>query len=316
MFPRFLLVGLTLISISACHQGHRVAAGNQEALTTIKPVILERSVSNFSRVEVLGQLNVILQNCPKSRVTLKGAPVDVAQVQLAPSHQAIRVSLGAGYPTQGPVTATICTPYINAFSYKGNGVVKAVKLRSAGLALTIDNPGSTKIDGTLYLSSLKVYGSSPVEINGITTQALKIYLYGQPHIKLGGVINLCHLNVAGNASISMYWLKSDYLTVRAKGNAFVQLAGIANVLDAELRGNAKLSASFLRAKRTFIKTYNHAQAQISTLDRQHTKASDASDIYFYKIPEMRTDFMAYNGAVLDMRDMDAYSRRDYDRYNR
>ncbi len=34
---------------------------------------------------------------------------------------------------------------------------------------------------------------------------------------------------------------------------------------------------------------------------QHSLARDKSDIYYHNLPDMRTDFMAKNAAVLDMR---------------
>ena len=65
-----------------------------------------------------------------------------------------------------------------------------------------------------------------------------------------------------------------------------------------------------------MKTHDKSIAAIASLDRQHTLANDQSDIYFYAIPQMKTDLMDCNGSVLDMRAWNAYSLRKYDNYNK
>ena len=101
--------------------------------------------------------------------------------------------------------------------------------------------------------------------------------------------------------LSLYWVKSRELTIRARGKSFIQLAGVVDKLDVELWGQAHFGGRYLRAMRSFVKTHNQSVAEISAVKRQHTLASDTSDIHFYNIPTMKADFMANNGAVLDMR---------------
>lgn len=321
MLLRTILIVCIILSSTACHHHRRVGSHVMPStlmpVMKMRPVTIERGVQPFNYLRVLGRMNVLLKTgCAHPQILLKGNARDVQQVFVLQKNQAVTVTLGSGYPHFGPVSAIICTRYLNGFEYRGGGVVKAPQLRSAALDLTIDNAGPTEINGTIFLRTLKAYGSSNIVINGLTTQKLKVYTKGQPHIKLTGIIKLCDLDMLGDGYLSMYWVQSNYLTLRARGKSFMQLAGVANVLNAELWGNAKLNASFLRAKRVFVKTHDRSLAQITALERQHTKATDSSDIYFYKIPEMKTDFMAYNGAVLDMREFDAYVRHDYDRYNK
>ena len=87
-------------------------------------------------------------------------------------------------------------------------------------------------------------------------------------------------------------------------------------MEVELWNHADFNGRYLRASRAFVKTHDNSVAKISAVRRQHTLASDASDIYFYNLPEMRTDFMAYDGAVLDMRDWNLLCEQEYTIYNK
>ncbi|MDP1614549.1 MAG: hypothetical protein Q8L68_01995, partial [Methylococcales bacterium] len=70
-------------------------------------------------------------------------------------------------------------------------------------------------------------------------------------------------------------------------------------------------------KESFVKTHDHAIAEVTTLKHQHSLASDASDIYFYKVPKTKADFMAFNGSVLDMHEWAQDGRFDpYNSYNK
>ena len=103
--------------------------------------------------------------------------------------------------------------------------------------------------------------------------------------------------------------------MRERGNAFVQLAGIADRLDVELWGNARFRGRYLRANTLFVKTHDSSLAEVSAVKRQHTLASGSSDIHFYNIPQLKTDLMAFNGAVLDMRDWNNPWTQEYNQYN-
>ena len=116
--------------------------------------------------------------------------------------------------------------------------------------------------------------------------------------------------------LSMYWIKSKMLIVRGRGAAFIQLAGVADRLDVELWGKAQFHGRYLRANNAFVKTHNQSLAEIAAVNKQHTLASDNSDIHFFNIPSMKTDFMAFNGAVLDMRDWNMPLMQEYNQYNK
>jgi len=182
--------------------------------------------------------------------------------------------------------------------------------------LVIDNQGSTTLKGTLGVRKLQLSGAGAVEINGINSPALQVKLTGKSHVKLGGFANLSSLDLNNDSWVSMYWVKSKALTIRGHGRTFIQLAGIAEHLDVELWDNAHFNGRYLRAERSFVKTHGKSVAEIAAVKRQHTLATDTSDILFYNIPVMKADFMAYNGAVLDMRDLSQPFIQEYDQYNK
>lgn len=271
----------------------------------------------FNQVVVEGNINVSLHTgYSRPQVILHGEIRDLAQVKVSVRDNTLIIHLGKGYPQCGPVLAEIRGHYLNSFSYRGVGTVTGNHLRSGLLDLSIDNPGRTTLGGTIFLRKLKVSGGGYTQISGIKSPYLQLSITGKSRVQLAGVMNITSLNLAGGSWLGMYWVKSKMLTIRAKDKTFIQLAGVVDKLDVELWSVARFNGRYLRAKRAFVKTHDKAIAEVSAINRQHTLATDASDIYFYNIPNMKTDFMAYDGSVLDMRDWDLYAMRDYDRYNK
>lgn len=280
-------------------------------------IIQTRSVMAFNHIVVGGRLDVTLHTgYSKPQVILHGDPRDLAQVATVVKNNTLLVSLNAGYPKFGAVLADIHGRYLNSFVYHGVGTIKGQRLHTGLLDVSITNIGRTTLAGAINLRRLEVNGSGYTEIVGIKSQNLQLSMSGKPHVKLVGLASLSSLNLIGDGSLGLYWVKSDLLTIRARGKTFIQLAGMANKLDLELWGTARFNGRYLRVKRLFAKTHDKSVAEITALERQHTLATDSSDIRFYEIPDMKADFMAYNGAVLDMRDWNTVFMEEYTRYNK
>lgn len=276
-----------------------------------------RSMPVFNQVLILGRMDVNLHTGYRQpQVVLHGDPRDLAQLTTLVKDNSLRVSLTPGYPKFGLVSVDIRGRYLNSLTYAGTGQIRGAQLNTGLLDVFITNTGQTRLGGHINLRKLDVNGSGYTEISGIKSQNLQISMSGKPHVKLVGTVRLSNLNLNGNGSLGLYWVKSDLLTIRARGKTFIQLGGVANKLDLELWGNSQFNGRYLRVKRLFAKTHDKSIAEISALDRQHTLATDASDIRFYEIPEMKADFMAYNGAVLDMRDWNNPAMEEYTRYNK
>lgn len=313
---RFLLIPLILLLV-ACRHNAPTSVIPVIPVMPIAKVQQTRPVPSFNQILAQGRINIHLHTgAAKPLVQLRGALVDLSQVLVHVEHSMLVISLGSGYPRCGEVTVDIYTRSLNSLRYTGLGQITGTNIHSSLLDLFITNPGQTILRGSMNIGVLEVNGGGYVEISDVNSRNLHVRLKGNPRVKLTGIERLATLDVAGNGSLSMYWVNSDGLIVRAGDHAFIQLAGIVNKLDVCLQDFARFNGRYLRAKRAFIKTFGHSVAEISSVDRQHTLASDSSDIYFYNIPVMRTDFMAFDGSVLDMRDLGDPYAQEYDRYNK
>ncbi|MDI1351287.1 MAG: DUF2807 domain-containing protein, partial [bacterium] len=249
-------------------------------------------------------------------VVLTGDPRDLAQVKTQVAQNTLYIACSKGYPQFGAINAEVKGRFLNDVYYKGEGAVNGDHLHTRFLNLYLENQGRTKLAGSIGLQHLVVVGNGLTQINGINSPNLQVSLKGSPKVQLTGMANLSKLTINGNGWLSLYWIKSDHLTINGKKGAKIQLAGIANQLDLELWDTAQFKGRYLRAKRSFVKTHDQAVAEISAVHHQSSLATDASDIYYYNIPDTRADFMALNGSVLDMREWNEYNMEDFTRYNK
>lgn len=284
--------------------------------TEMRGSLQNRLMSSFNRVDVEGPINIRLRTGYKeARVLLRGDPRDLAQIHTKIVDHTLLIRIGHGYPRYGEISAEIRAPYLNAFGFDGMGTILGNHVHSGLLDLSINNPGQTKLSGSMVIRRLKVNGGGNVEISGVRTQFLQLKILGKTKLQLAGMVNISNLNIDGDGLLSMYWVKSPFLKICARGRTFIQLGGVVDKLDVELFGTAHFNGRYLRAKNAFVKTHQKSIADITVVKHQHTLALDASDIYFYKIPETKADFMAFDGSVLDMRDWNRWDLRDWDRYN-
>ncbi|RUR16323.1 GIN domain-containing protein [Legionella septentrionalis] len=280
-------------------------------------VTQHRPAGKFTSIRIKGIMNVSLHTgYARPTVILRGDPRDLAEVHTFVKNNTLFIKVGEGYPHHGGINAEIRGHFLNSFRYQGIGTITGTRLHSSLLDVSIDNKGKTTLGGDISLRTLDVKGSGLVQVTGIHSPGLRLHIAGKPKVQLVGVANLASLNIDDDAWMSLYWIKTKLLVVRARGNSFIQLAGVADRLDVELCGNAHFNGRYLRANRAFVKTHDQSIAEISAVKRQHTLASDASDIHFYNIPQMKADFMAFNGSVLDMRDWNMPFIQEYNRYNK
>ncbi|CDZ75996.1 hypothetical protein BN59_00260 [Legionella massiliensis] len=279
--------------------------------------VQSRPMPEFNKVAVRGTVNVSLHTGYRHpSVILHGDPRDLILITTAVNKDTLTVSASKGAPHYGAVTVEIRGHYLNAFSYDGTGTIRGPNIHSGLLDLDIDNSGETTLGGSIVLRKLKASGGGNVQVSGVKSQYLQLDISGKTKVLLAGVINISKLDLKGEGMLSMYWINSPQLTFCGKGKVNVQLAGVVDKLDVELWGNSRFNGRYLRAKNAFVKTHDKAVAELTAIKHQHTLATDASDIYYYKIPNTKADFMAYQGAVLDMRDWNRDDLRDYDRYNK
>ncbi len=287
-------------------------------------VSVTRSLPPFVNVNIKLPVNVKLHTgCRTSEVILSGDAHDIPRIGTTVRKQTLYVTLGSLKPhmtkkkiVYGPVEIDICMSTIHQFIYRGKGRVVGQNITSNAMEVMLNNSGSTRFEGQINLRKLTIVGAGYTEINGIQSDYLAVYLHGRPKVQLTGVANM-DIVALGAPKMSFYWLKAPLFKLRAKGGGgIIQMGGIADRLDVELDGNIRFDGRYIRAKETFVKTHGHAIAYISTALYQHTLAMDASDIYYYTLPLTNSNFMAKNGAVLDMRSWELQLEQPFSSYNK
>lgn len=316
MFMRsFLFIFLTL-SLTGCHRSHETPMVPHTP-SLMRGGVQTRVTAPFTHVKVDGNIDVTLYTGDKkSQVILHGDPRSMPDVEVVVRNGFLHINEGKGYPHFGRVRAEIRTHYLSSFAYRGAGDVVGSNLQSRMLDLSINNKSKTMLQGKMALRTLDVEGPGYTQISGITGHMCQIKLKNKAHVELAGIVDVTSLHMEGNGWLSLYWVQSRELRIRARDHAFIQMAGIAQLLDVELWDHARFNGRYLRGTRVFAKTHGNSIADISVLKTQHTLASDSSNIYFHNLPEMKADFMAFNGSVLDMREWDPAFMQEYTRYNR
>jgi hypothetical protein len=309
----YSLILMVLLLTACAHRAPKIPS------TPPKPIkaTQTRPLKSFNQIDVQGQFNVTVHTgYKKPEIILSGDTRDLAAIKVEVSDNTLHLILGKGYPIYGPVYADIKGQFLNRLMAKDALRITGRQLHTSILDLYLLNTGTVQLGGSIGLRVLDIKGKGLYQISGIYSQNLQIFLQGTPKVQLAGVANLASLSMQGKAWLSLYWVKTDTLTVRAKNEATIQLAGAVNRLDVELWGSSQFKGRYLRAQRSFVKTHGRSVAEISVAKHQSNLAADASDIYYYNLPDTRADFMAFDGSVLDMRAWNQIELKDFDRYNK
>ena len=263
-----------------------------------------------------GNLNINLHTGFKhSQVVVKGDPRDLEHLHTTVINGTLMIKFDNFYPHYSKVTADINTRRFDTFVFKGSGMIKGHNLQTNNLNIFIKNDQKNYLQGNLRLRRVTLQNGY-TELIGVNSPGMTLKLSEKARVKIVGKANVAALEVTDDSLLSMYWIKSKSLIIRANKGVMMQLAGVVDKLDLELWGQSRFMGRYLRANQAFIKTHDHSVVEISVVDKQHTLASDSSDIRFYNIPTFKSDFMAFDGAVLDMRDLASPFVEEYTPYNK
>ncbi|MCX7118082.1 MAG: DUF2807 domain-containing protein [Legionellales bacterium] len=315
MFYKVCFSILCCVLLTSCT--HKTQVQAPAPVASLGSALQHRQVAAFTGVDVRGVLDLSLHTGARhSQVILKGDPRDLAFVVTQVVRGVLHVTVGAGYPRFGHVQVEVRTTHLHALAYHGVGRVSGLNLNTRLLDVEIVNQGPVTLQGHIGLRKLELSGHGYTEITGISSPHLQLILSGKTVVRLVGEVHLATLDMKNEGRLSLFWVKSQELTIRGRGKAWIQLAGQAEKLNVELWGTARFNGRYLRADRAFVKTHDQSIAEMSAVLRQHTLALDKSDIHFYNVPAMKADFMAKDGAVLDMRNLASPFVQEYDEYNK
>ncbi len=288
------------------------------------PTTTERPVSDFQQVYVHGPFNVRLHTHRHQKASLKieSYPSDLKHIYSYVKDGVLYVSDGKEkarigrrqFLMQHP-TLDINIPEFHGLTYKGEGDIEAHRIRSSLLDLWIMNDKKAVFDGRMNLRHLTLIGQGCTKITGIRSRELSIKLEGAPKVELKGDANLKRVEMDGRGVLDLYWVKSHDLIVRLNGSSQLKLAGKVNRLDGVFSGHSHFSGQYLRVKEAFVKTHDEATADMVAVENQHALATHKSDIYYHNLPPTKTDFMAQNGSILDMRPEALKEEQKYTIYN-
>jgi hypothetical protein len=323
MLIRNLLFLFVFCIMTGCAKHHE--ANKTYSVSKIANNVAEtRLLPPFDKVYIDAPVNVnVRTNMRTSNVSLTGNSRDLPLIYTSVQNHILYVTLGRkeGHLSKkkiqyGPIELNINMPTIHGLTYRGKGRVVG-RMNTDYMDIWIKNPGKTLLEGEINLHQLTVIGPGYTQIHGVKGDNLIVNLYKNPRVELTGMAALTTLDIKGDAIFSYYWMRGRKLIIRAReGSSKIQLAGIVGKLDVELWGHTRFNGRYIRARETFVKTHQHAIADISTTAHQHTLAMDASDIYFHNLPSYMTNFMGKNGAVLDMRDWSLLLGQEYTPYNK
>jgi len=262
-----------------------------------------REMPSFTQVHIDGPFNVRVHTNKRQKpsITVRGDAIDLTDIQTRVIKHVLYVNVKKASLRTGSADLTINIPTLRKFTYKGEGAITANKIHASPLDLSIENNKNSTWSGRIGLRYLTLKGTGETKITGIYSPNLKVKLMDSPHVILRGEANLRCLNTEGDGWLNVYWVKGQSIVIRSIGATRISLAGTVERLDACFSGKTRFDGQYLRAKETFIKTNDEAVAKISSVGDQHTLARGVSDIYYYNLPERRTDFMTRDAAILDMR---------------
>lgn len=257
----------------------------------------------FHNILVRGDLDVRLHHTQGPTHALAyGDSQDLIYLEFHVQDDWLKVHVGRGFPHYGKMSVDIWVNDLHRLVQRDSAKVVGHQLRSSGLIISTIGTAPLILDGKISLTGLQARKKAHVEIAGVQTQSLSVDLHEHAYVKLQGTMGLCDIHVYDKSWLSMYWVKANRLNMTYGGRSFVQMAGRVNVLDVELYQHAKFAGRYLRATRAFVRTHDYSSAQISVELAQHTLALEESHIDYYDVPFYRTDFMADDGAVLDLRE--------------
>jgi hypothetical protein len=111
---------------------------------------------------------------------------------------------------------------------------------------------------------------------------------------------LAQIDAHESAKIIGNTLRLNNLQIQARGNSQIILTGAVNFINVILADNAHLDARSLQVKQAYINTTDAARADVNVSYKLNAFASGNSNIYYYRVPALLSQYMRNTGSVLNM----------------
>lgn len=317
MLKRAFILFIAAILLTSCTFRQHLKEVKKPAPKVPVKVSVSQRTSAFSKVRIVGKIDVYLHTGVKfNKIVFQGESDDVAHTARTVNNNELYIDVGKGYPKYGHLKVDIYMQNFTAFTFHGSGSIFAKGVTSKCIDLDIDNNQNTVFDGSFGVSRAKFSNVGRTKIRGVRGCVTYLTLTENAKVKLMGYSNVATINMNDNAELKLFWVKSKTLRVILKGRARAELSGLAETFHAQTWDKSWLDSRHLMSQNSFIKTHNFSEAYISVVKNQHTLANDKSNIYYYFLPETKTDFLAREGSVLDMREWTRPFIKSNTKYNK
>ncbi|OON70554.1 head GIN domain-containing protein [Hymenobacter sp. CRA2] len=181
-----------------------------------------RTVSNFSRVELKIDAEVILTQGSRQEVRVEGQRniLDVLETEL--NGDELQIEYGhARVVGHDPVKVYITVPSLSEVEVSGSGALRSASPWTAG---------SFRV---------QVSGSGEAEMNLAQVDGLRTSVSGSGEVKLRGNAATNNINISGSGKVSAYDLSTQdtYASISGSGKAYVRAA---RTLSAEISGSGTI----------------------------------------------------------------------------
>ena len=309
MLLRWMIIFGLLTPLMGCQTFHQLLMPKNSSHLPKTEAIVHKTLM-FNRVDAAGAMNLRLYTGARQAwISLHGDARDIKNVAWTVRRKTIiiRFRFPSIAPWYGPVDIGLGIPQLHEMTYRGSGEIIGRRMSSGQLDINISNDGVTNLEGRMSLHRAVFRGDGRAIIKTGENHDLNLVLKNDVCVKIEGTSHLRTLQMSGNSCLSLKRMKAQTMRVMMQGSSHAKLVGTAQLGLVDLRGHANLNAQYLLATDAYIRTTDQATASVAVVKTQHALAGGQSTIYYYKAPTYKIDFMADNGAILDMGTLDKNS---------
>lgn len=305
MLKQWMVIVSLLLSLTGCSNLSFLHERPNQPIIPAKIETRFYTPDDFTQVDVDGNINLnIHTGARRAWFSIHGDTRDLGEIdwKVKNKTKTLKVYLDGRYPKHGPITMDVGLKQFTGLQYDGDGNVTGRRLRAKQLNIQIKNSKNTltTLEGRMNLQQVVLRGQGRVLLRDTASRRLHVTMFGRVKALILGTAALKTVDMNMHSFLNVKRVRTKILRVKMGEHSFARLAGTVSWMTADLNGNARFNGRKLRATEAFVKTHDSAVARIYVLEKQHTLATDQSNIYYYNTPTYKTDFMGKNGAVLNL----------------
>lgn len=241
----------------------------------------ERSVPDFTKIEIQGSVDVVYTQGSSVQVKVKGESKEVAQVITKVQN------------------STLIVDYRNNrtwFSGTSDLVVfaKSPVLTSVKIAGSGDFETENRVKGDKF--SLAVHGSGDSQCR-LDADDLEVKVHGSGDVSFSGVNNRMHITVNGSGDVDGEDINLEEATIKQYGSGDVKVEGTARNLNLSQSGSGDCHARHLEAENAEIRKSGSGDAIITARKRISVQSSGSGDTHCYGNPSSVEESVSGSGEL-------------------